>query len=133
MIKLLVGKKGTGKTKRLIDMLNDNVSKVNGNIVCIEKGMQATYHINSSIRIIDTDDYKIDSYEKFYGFFAGVLAGNYDIEQVYVDGLMRMGERDLYAMGELLAKMDSISQDKTVVVTVSASEDELTENVKIYL
>lgn len=133
MIKLLVGKKGTGKTKRLIDLLNDNVAKVNGNIVCIEKGMQSTYHINSSIRIIDIDEYKVDSYEKFYGFFAGVLAGNYDIEQIYVDGLLRMGEKDLFAMGELLGKMDAISADKTVVVTVSASEEELTDNVKKYL
>lgn len=133
MIKLLVGKKGTGKTKHLIDMLNDNVTKVNGNIVCIEKGMESTYHINSAVRIIDIDEYKIDSYEKFYGFFAGVLAGNYDIEQVYVDGLLRMGEKDLFAMGELLGKMDTISADKTIVVTVSADETELTDNVKKYL
>ena len=94
MIKLIVGKKGTGKTKQLIDMMNDSVAKVNGNIVCIEEGMESTFNVNSNIRLIDIDEYKIDSYDRFYGCFAGVLAGNYDIEQVYIDGLMRIGAKD---------------------------------------
>lgn len=133
MIKLIVGAKGSGKTKQMIDMINENLAKVNGNIVCIEKAMESTYNINASVRLIDVDEYNIDTYEKFYGFFAGVLAGNYDIEQVYVDGLMKIGEKDLEKMGGLLEKMDAISSDKLVVVTVSAAEDALTENVKKYL
>ena len=60
MIKLIVGKKGTGKTKQLIDMMNDSVAKVNGNIVCIEEGMESTFNVNSNIRLIDIDEYKID-------------------------------------------------------------------------
>ena len=133
MIKLIVGKKGTGKTKQLIDMMNDSVAKVNGNIVCIEEGMESTFNVNSNIRLIDNDEYKIDSYDRFYGFFAGVLAGNYDIEQVYIDGLMRIGTRDLEEIGKLLELIDGVSGDKKVVVTVSADEESLPAAIKKYL
>lgn len=133
MIKLIVGAKGSGKTKKLIDMIDENLGKVSGNIVCIEKSMQSTYHINASVRLIDVDEYKIDDYDKFYGFFAGILAGNYDIEQVYVDGLLRIGDRDIDGLGALLEKMDAIAHDKTVVITVSADVADLPDSVKRYL
>ena len=133
MIKLIVGKKGTGKTKQLIDMMNDSVAKVNGNIVCIEEGMESTFNVNSNIRLIDIDEYKIDSDDRFYGFFAGVLAGNYDIEQVYIDGLMRIGAKDLDEIGKLLELIDGVSGDKKVVVTISADEESLPASIKKYL
>ena len=133
MIKLIVGAKGSGKTKALVDMMHENLAKVNGNIVCIEKAMQDTFNVNNKVRLIDIDEYKIDSYDEFYGLFAGALAGNYDIEQVYTDGLKRTGTKELADIGKLLEKMDSISGDKTVVVTISAKEDELPDSIKKYL
>ena len=133
MIKLITGPKGSGKTKQLIDMINENLSVVKGNIVCIEKAMQETHNINAAVRLIDVDEYKIADYGTFYGFFAGVLAGNYDIEQVYVDGLLKIGEKNVQALGDLLDKIAVIAEDKLVVVTVSAAEEELTDNVKKYL
>ena len=133
MIKLIVGTKGSGKTKQMVDMINSNLPKVKGNIVCIEKSMQLGYNINTSVRLIHVDEYKIDNYEKFYGFFAGVLAGNYDIEQVYIDGLLKICKKDLDAAGELLEKIDALSQDKVVVVTISAQEDTLPSSIKKYL
>ena len=133
MIKLITGPKGSGKTKQLIDMINENLNVVKGNIVCIEKAMQETHNINAAVRLIDVDEYKIADYGTFYGFFAGVLAGNYDIEQVYVDGLLKIGEKNVQALGDLLDKIAVIAEDKLVVVTVSAAEEELTDNVKKYL
>ena len=133
MIKLIVGAKGSGKTKALVDMMHENLAKVNGNIVCIEKAMQDTFNVNNKVRLIDIDEYEIDSYDEFYGLFAGVLEGNYDIEQVYIDGLKRTGTKELADIGKLLEKMDSISGDKTVVVTISAKEDELPDSIKKYL
>ena len=133
MIKLITGPKGSGKTKQLIDMINENLSVVKGNIVCIEKAMQETHNINAAVRLIDVDEYKIADYNMFYGFFAGVLAGNYDIEQVYIDGLLKIGEKNVQALGDLLDKIAAISEDKLIVVTVSATEEELTDNVKKYL
>ena len=133
MIKLITGPKGSGKTKQLIDMINENLNVVKGNIVCIEKGMQETHNINAAVRLIDVDEYKIANLDGFYGFFAGVLAGNYDIEQVYIDGLLKVIGKDLDALGVLLEKVDAIAEDKLVVVTVSAPVEELPESVKKYL
>ena len=133
MIKLITGPKGSGKTKQLIDMINENLNVVKGNIVCIEKGIQETHNINAAVRLIDVDEYKIANLDGFYGFFAGVLAGNYDIEQVYVDGLLKVIGKDLDALGVLLEKVDAIAEDKLVVVTVSAPVEELPESVKKYL
>ena len=133
MIKLITGPKGSGKTKQLIDMINENLNVVKGNIVCIEKGMQETHNINAAVRLIDVDEYKVANLDTFYGFFAGVLAGNYDIEQVYVDGLLKVIGKDLEALGQLLEKVDAIAEDKMVVVTVSAPVEELPETVKKYL
>ena len=133
MIKLITGPKGSGKTKQLIDMINENLSVVKGNIVCIEKGMQETHNINAAVRLIDVDEYKIANLDAFYGFFAGVLAGNYDIEQVYVDGLLKVIGKDLEALGVLLEKIDAIAEDKMVAITVSAPVEELPESVKKYL
>ena len=133
MIKLITGPKGSGKTKQLIDMINENLNVVKGNIVCIEKGMQETHNINAAVRLIDVDEYKISNLDTFYGFFAGVLAGNYDIEQVYVDGLLKVIGKDLEALGVLLEKIDAIAEDKMVAITVSAPVEELPESVKKYL
>lgn len=133
MIKLITGPKGSGKTKQLIDMINENLNVVKGNIVCIEKGMQETHNINAAVRLIDVDEYKISNLDAFYGFFAGVLAGNYDIEQIYVDGLLKVIGKDLEALGVLLEKIDAIAADKMVAITVSAPVEELPESVKKYL
>ena len=95
MIKLIVGNKGTGKTKVMVDMINENLPQVKGNIVCIEKGMQLTHNIPTSVRLIDVDEFKIKGCKRFYGFFAGVCASNYDIEQIYVDGILKVLEHDM--------------------------------------
>ena len=133
MIQLIVGAKGSGKTRRLLDMINENVKKVNGNIVCIEKSMQSTYHVSPQCRLIDMDEYKIWNYESFYGFFAGILAGNYDIEQVYIDGLLRIGTKTQEDIAELLNRMDAIAADKTIIVTVSSTEEDLIDEIRKYL
>ena len=133
MIKLIVGTKGSGKTKTMIDMINEATKTATGNVVVIEKSMQLTTSINHAARLVDVDEYKINNAEMLYGFVAGVLAGNYDIEQVYVDGLLKIGEKNVQALGDLLDKIATIAEDKLVVVTVSAAEEELTDNVKKYL
>ena len=88
MIQLIVGGKGSGKTKKMIDMINDSGKTPPGNIVCIEKSMKLTYDIDHAARLIDVDEYKISGYDMLYGFIAGILAGNYDIVEVYLDGVL---------------------------------------------
>ena len=97
MIQLIVGGKGSGKTKK--DDRHDQRFRENhpGNIVCIEKSMKLTYDIDHAARLIDVDEYKISGYDMLYGFIAGILAGNYDIVEVYLDGVLKLGNHDLMA------------------------------------
>ena len=95
--------------------------------------MNLTYHIDYKARLIDVDEYKISGYPMLYGFISGVLAGNYDITELFIDGMIRVGGEELNELGETLAKINKIAQDVEVVVTISAKEEELPESVKMYL
>lgn len=134
MIKLITGKKGSGKTKILIDQINESVKSTNGSIVCVEKGSTVRYSISRKVRWCDTEYYNVEGYEAFYGFIAGLLASNYDITDIYVDGIFKIGGRDYEAFGCLLEKIDKLTgDDVSVVFTVSADVDELSENVKQFI
>lgn len=134
MIKLITGKKGTGKTKILIDQINDAVKSTNGNLVCIEKGDNIRRSISFRVRWCDTESFAIEGYDAFYGFVAGMLAGNFDIQDVFVDGILKIGGRDYDAFGTLLEKLDKLTgNDATVVFTVSADPEELPESVKQFI
>ena len=88
MVKIITGKKGSGKTKVLIDMINEAAKSTSGNIVCIEKGLKLTYDINHSVRLTDMEDYNLEGIDMFYGFVNGMIAGNFDIKEIYVDGIL---------------------------------------------
>lgn len=134
MIKLITGKKGTGKTKILIDQINDAVKSTNGNLVCIEKGDNIRRSISFRVRWCDTESFSIDSFDSFYGFVAGMLAGNYDIKDVFVDGILKIVGRDYDALGTLFEKLDKLTgEEATVVFTVSADSSELPESVKQFI
>ncbi len=134
MIKLIIGKKGSGKTKLLIDKVNAAATASNGNVVCIEKGMKLTLELDHKVRLIDADEYGIKGYDAFYGFVNGVLAGNYDIKEIYVDGILKIGDKDgvkdYAGLGELLQKLyKQISADVTIFFTVSADQADLPDSV----
>ena len=134
MIQLIVGSKGSGKTKKMIDMINASAKTTPGNIVCIEKSMKLTYDIDHAARLIDVDEYKINGYNMLYGFVAGILAGNYDIVEVYLDGVLKLGNHDLDGLGVLLDELAALTGDSIkMVVTVSADLEALPESVKKYL
>ena len=134
MIKLITGKKGTGKTKILIDQINDAVRSTNGNLVCIEKGDNIRRSISFRVRWCDTESFAIEGADAFYGFVAGMLAGNYDIKDVFVDGILKIVGRDYDALGNLFEKLDKLTgEEATVVFTVSADDSELPESVKQFI
>ena len=131
MIKLIVGSKGSGKTKTLISMCNDAVKNTDGCVVCIEKAMSLQFSIVPQVRLIHADAYSISGYDEFYGFISGVLAGNYDIVEVYLDGVLKLGHHDLDALGALLPKLAALTGDSVkMVITVSADMEALPESVK---
>ena len=133
MIQLITGKKGSGKTKVIIDKINAAVKNTNGCLVCIEKGETLRRSISYKVRWCDAEQFCIDSFDSFYGFIAGMLAGNYDIVEVYLDGVLKLGNHDLDGLGKLLDELNVLAGDGVkVVVTVSADMDVLPESVKKY-
>ena len=134
MIKLITGTKGTGKTKILIDQINDAVKTTNGSLVCIEKGDTLRKQISYKVRWCDTEQFSVDNFDAFYGFVAGMLAGNYDIKEVYVDGILKIGGADFDEFGKMLDKLDKLTGDDTkVVFTVSADNAELPASVTKFI
>lgn len=133
MINLIPGKKGTGKTKILVDAITEAAAKATGNVVCIERSMKLTYEIPHNVRLVDAEEYGITNYDKFYGFVAGMLAGNYDIQEIYVDGILRIGGRDYEEFGAMIEKIAILAKDIKVVFTVSADPEELPAKVKAFI
>jgi energy-coupling factor transporter ATP-binding protein EcfA2 len=133
MITLIVGSRGSGKTKQMVEMINTAVKTAAGNIVCIEKGMKLTYDLDHKCRLIDMEEYKIQGCDMLYGFISGILAGNYDISEVYVDGILKILNRDLNDLGRLLAGLEALGgEDVKFVITVSSDMDTLPDSVKKY-
>ncbi len=134
MIKLITGRRGSGKTKILIEQINEAVKSTNGNIVCIEKGDNIRRSISYKVRWCDVDQFGVEGIDTFYGFVAGMLAGNYDIKDIFVDGIFKIVGRDYEAFGTMLEKLDKLTGDDSVVTfTVSADVEELSENVKQFI
>ena len=133
MIKLITGKRGSGKTKILVDLIKEAAANTIGNVVCVEKSMQLTYDIPSSVRLVDVDEYKIDSYDKFYGFVSGIVASNYDISDIFDDGILKIGGRNYEELAALFAAVDAITKNINVVITVSEDVENLPECVKSYI
>jgi len=124
MIKIIIGKKGSGKTKRLVDMVNKATAESLGNVVCVEKGDALTHSVNNKARLIDADDFGIAGYNEYFGMLAGIKASNYDVTHIFGDATLKIGGRDF---GELVAffKRLAIIQDVEFIFTISADETEL--------
>ena len=136
MIKCIAGKKGSGKTKMLIDMVNEAVNSEKGNVICIEKGLKLTYDLNHNARLIETDIYGISGYDMFYGFICGIYAGNYDVSNVFIDSLYKITDcEDSDKIDAFMEKLEHFSRENRVkfVITVSADIENLPENIKKYL
>ena len=128
MIKLIIGKKGSGKTKKLVDMVNSAAQTSLGNVVCIEKGDTLTYSVTHKARLIDAESYGISGYGEYYGLVAGIKAGNNDVTDIFGDATLRIGSRDydeLTAFLERVAKIDDVE----FVFTVSADKEELPKKI----
>lgn len=131
MITLILGKKGSGKTKRLIDMCNTATAESNGNVVFIEKDSTLTYDISHKARLAVADEYAIKGYDAFYGFIAGMCAGNYDITDIFVDSTLKIGGSELEDMATFIEKLGTLSKktDTNVVLSISADKNDIPERI----
>ena len=132
MITLIVGKKGSGKTKKLIERANEAVKTSDGNVIVIEKGLKLTYDISYQARLVDSDAYGIKGSDALYGFVSGICAGNYDVTDIFIDSTLKIIGSDPETLQEYAEKMNVLSQQAGIKITqlVSLTADELPEGVK---
>lgn len=134
MVTLIIGHKGSGKTKKLIQAVNDAIESTNGNVVCIEQGTQLRTEVNYRARLVSANEYSIKGYDSFYGFLSGICAGDHDITDILVDATLRIGSRDYAELAAFLKKVEELSAltNKNFVFTVSADKEELPAEIFEY-
>ena len=135
MIHVIMGLKGSGKTKKMVDSIHDTVANANGDVVCIEYGKKLTYDLNYRVRLVDSKEYGINSIDMLKGFLSGLHAGNFDIAHVYIDNLYKTIGNDR-AIGEsfiLWCAEFAKANDMNITLTVSDDPEQASEDVKAYL
>ena len=127
MVTLLIGKKGSGKTKKLIQLANEAVAASQGNVVVVEKGAKLTYDITSKARLIDTDQYQIKGYDMLFGFLSGICAGNYDVTDVLIDSTFKICPEAVGGLEAFTKKLQDLSENSEAnfVVLISAAEEDI--------
>ncbi|MBN2897402.1 MAG: ATP-binding protein [Clostridia bacterium] len=110
MVSMLVGPKGSGKTKRMIKLANEDVEKLNGSVVYIDDDKRHMYDLNHDMRFMTMEDYPIKTKEEFFGFVCGIISNNYDIERIYIDGLLKVVDISAEDMIEYFDKFKNIAQ-----------------------
>ena len=123
MITLIVCKKGSGKTKKLIQLANDAVKASSGNVVCIEKGAKLTYDIDHKARLVDIEQYAISGYDALFGFLSGICAGNYDVTDIFVDSTLKIAGDDMNQLADFAQKLNTLAQLSETKITLSVSAD----------
>ncbi len=135
MVKLIIGVKGTGKTKTLIAMVNEAAEKTQGTVVCIEKGVGLRFDIKHSVRLINTNEYLVFDAEALYGFVAGILASNHDVTDLFIDSALKIANNDMAGFEAFLKEVDELSSklEVNVVITSSIPTEEASDIVKKYI
>lgn len=131
MISLIVGTKGHGKTKKLISLVDEAVKTSLGNVVVIEKMPNLGSNITTKARLVNTDSYKVASVDSFYGFLAGVCAGNYDVTDIFVDATFKIIGRDYNELVKFLKCVTALSEESGAkfVFTISEEKANLPEEI----
>lgn len=135
MVTLLIGIKGSGKTKKLISLANEAVTKSMGNVVVIEKGAKLTYDVTHKARLIDTDQYHVSGYDVLFGFISGICAGNYDVTDIFVDSTFKICSDNMDELKKFVNKIKALADNSETNVTllISAAKESLPEGIEAEL
>ena len=135
MIQVIMGLKGSGKTKKLIDSINEAVANAHGDVVCIEYGKKLTYDVSYRVRLVDSKEYGISNLDMLKGFLSGLHAGNFDITNVYIDNLYKTIGADRAAGEDFIVWCAAFAEANNMNITVTVSDDPAlaSEEVKKYL
>ena len=131
MVKLLIGEKGSGKTKKLIENVKAALETSNGHVVCVEKDDLLRYQISYKVRLLAASNYGICGYDAFYGFLSGLCAGDHDITDILIDATLKIGGRDYEALAEFLEKVARLSDltETKFTFTISTEKANLPERI----
>ena len=135
MIHVIMGLKGSGKTKKMIDAINGAVAEAHGDVVCIEYGKKLTYDVTYKVRLVDSQEYGISSPNMLKGFLSGLHAGNFDITNVFIDNLYKTIGTDLAAAEDFVTWCAKFAADNSMEITITISEDpaKASDGMKQYL
>ena len=129
MVELIVGKKGKGKTKVLLDRVNNAVKEANGSIVYLDKSTKHMYELNNKVRLIDVSSYPLKNADEFVGFICGIISQDHDLEQIYLDSFLKVSKLEDADVTDTLEQLNKISEKYgiSVVVSISLDKEELPE------
>lgn len=132
MVQLIVGNKGKGKTKQLLDKVNSEVKSITGNIVYLDKSTKHMYELNNKVRLIDVSQFMIENASEFIGFVSGIISQDHDLQQMYFDSFLKISCLEGTDITDTVAKLEKVSQATGVdfILSVSKDEGELPEVVK---
>ena len=139
MVQLIVGNKGKGKTKQLLDRVNSAIKEANGNIVYLDKSSKHTYDLNNKVRLIDVSTYPLRNCSEFIGFVCGIVSQDHDLEQMYLDSFLKIAQLEGQDITDALEELKKIGELFNVNFTISISLDEkdipetLKENIIVSL
>ena len=132
MVQLIVGKKGKGKTKYLLDKVNSEVKNVSGNIVYLDKSTKHMFELNNKVRLIDVSDYAFENSAEFVGFVCGIISQDHDLQQMYFDSFLKISKLEDASITDVVNRLEALGQkfDVNFILSVSCDEDELDESLK---
>ncbi|MBR6771244.1 MAG: twitching motility protein PilT [Lachnospiraceae bacterium] len=132
MVQLIVGNKGKGKTKYLLDKVNEEITKTTGNITYLDKSTQQMFELNNKIRLIDVSDYMITNGDEFLGFICGIISQDHDLQQMYFDSFLKIACLEDADITSVVEKLEKIGETFKIdfVLSISKNEDELPESMK---
>ena len=135
MLKLIIGVKGTGKTKTLINLVNGALEVTKGDVVCIEKGVTLRYDIKPTARLVDVEEYMVDDAQSLYGFVAGILASDHDVTDLFIDSSLKICGGDVAAFENLVTELDELSErtDTKITATLSLPVEEAGDIIKKFM
>ncbi len=132
MIQIIAGEKGNGKTKFLLEKVNDEIKSVHGNIVYLDKNAKHMYELNNKVRLIDASEFDIQTADEFIGFIYGIISQDHDLEQMYLDSFLNVAKLEGTDLSATLDRLDSIGAKYSVTFVLSISVDaaNLPENMR---
>ncbi len=135
MLKLIIGLKGSGKTKQLIELANKAVEVSPGHVVCIEKSNKLIFDVNHKVRLVDTEAYGVSGADQLYGLVCGILATNYDVKDLFIDSALRICGDDIAAWESFVEKLNAICQKYEVqcICTNSIDQADLPKSLEKYV